>query len=127
MNILLADDNAEYLELLKETLYNHGYSVHTATDGIQACEMLTTEDVDLIVSDVKMPRFDGIKLHEFARHMERHRHTKFIFITAYPDAYREMLTLDPEVDFFLDKSVNAKELVRLIDRLIFGKFAGLWV
>ncbi len=50
---------------------------------------VSPEDIDLIVSDIKMPRFDGIKLHEFARQMERHRHTKFVFITSTSSALLE--------------------------------------
>ena len=52
--------------------------------------------------------------------------TKFIFITAFNDVYKNTLQLDPEIDVFLEKSTNIKEIVQLVDKLMFGKFAGLW-
>jgi len=126
MNILLVDDNKDYLKLLEQFLFASGYTVHTANDGVEGSEVLTSTDVDLIISDIKMPRLDGIKLHEFARQLERSKQTKFIFITAYNDVYGSTLNLDPQVDFFLEKSMSVKEIVKFVDKLMFGRFSGLW-
>lgn len=127
MEILLVDDNADYVELLKDALYSKGYTVHTALDGIEGCEVLTTKDIDIIISDIKMPRLDGIKLHQFARQIERYKRTKYVFITAYKDMYGNMLNLDPEVDFFLEKSASVSDIIKLINKLVFGEFAGVWI
>ena len=54
MDILLVDDNVDYLMLMKDLLYSNGYSVTTATDGTEACELLDTNDIDLIISDIKI-------------------------------------------------------------------------
>ncbi len=127
MDILLVDDNADYLQLLKGALYSKGYTVHTAIDGIDACEVLATADIDIIISDIKMPRLDGIKLHRFVRQMERYQQTKFIFVTAYREMYGNMLDLNPEVDYFLEKTATVPETLRLVDKLVFGDFAGIWI
>jgi DNA-binding response OmpR family regulator len=127
MDILLVDDNADYLLLVKEALFTHGYNVHTAQDGIEGCEVLASSDIDLIISDIRMPRFDGLKLHAFAREMERYKKTKFVFISGFKDVYSDVLTLDPKVDFFLDKTTPLREIVKLIDSLLFGKFEGAWI
>jgi CheY-like chemotaxis protein len=126
MELLLVDDNKEYLELMKQAFFENGYTVYTADDGIEACEILTTQEIDLIISDIRMPRFDGLKLHGFARELERHKKTRFIFLTAFNDVYRDSLPLDPEVDFFLAKSSPAEEVIRLVDTLLFGRFATQW-
>jgi len=126
MEILLVDDNKEYLGLMKQAFFENGYTVYTADDGIEACEILTTQEIDLIISDIRMPRFDGLKLHGFARELERHKKTRFVFLTAFNDVYRDSLPLDPEVDFFLAKSAPAEEVIALVDRLLFGKFASQW-
>ena len=127
MNILLVDDNEDYLMLVREALYMNGYNVHTAHDGIEGCEVLAAQEIDLIISDIRMPRFDGLKLHAFAREMERYRDTKFIFISGLKDAYADAVDLNPKVDFFLDKTTPLKEIVRLVNSLIFGCFEGAWV
>ena len=127
MDILVVDDNADYLQLLSEALYTKGYTVHPAPDGIEACEILTVKDIDIIVSDIKMPRLDGIKLHQFVRQLERYKRTRYIFITAYKEMYGDMLNLNPEIDFFLEKTVAVPEVVRLINKLAFGDFADVWI
>ena len=127
MDILLVDDNPDYLYLLRDALYSHGYTVHTATDGVEGCEVLATKDVDLIISDIRMPRLDGLRLHAFTRDMERYRETKFVFISGIKDAYRDAVNLNPKIDFFLEKTTPLKEIVRFVDTLLFGQFGGVWI
>ena len=127
MDILLVDDNEDYLFLVKEVLYSNGYTVYTAHDGIEGCEILASSDIDLIMSDIRMPRFDGLKLHAFAREMERYKNTKFIFISGFKDVYSDVIPLDPRVDFFIDKTTTLPEIVKLVDSLVFGKFEGAWI
>lgn len=122
MNILLVDDNEDYLMLMKDLLFANGYTVITATDGTEACDLLDSEDVDLIISDIKMPKLDGIRLHAFAREMEKYRNTKFIFISGYKDVYADLMKLDPKKDFLFDKTTPANEIVALVNDMMFGKF-----
>ncbi len=122
MDILLVDDNADYLELMKRVLFENGYSVVTAADGSEACEILDSTDIDLIISDIKMPRLDGIKLHAFAREMDKYRNTKFIFITGYDDVYADLMKLDPKKDFLLSKTTPLAEIVGKVNELMFGNF-----
>lgn len=124
MNILLVDDNAEYLRLLKEALSLSGYEVHTANDGIEGCEMLSSLDIDLIISDIRMPRLDGVKLHAFAREMNRYKKTKFVFLSGFKEVYQSVPGLDAEIDYFLDKTTPVSGILGLVDRLLFGSFAG---
>jgi CheY-like chemotaxis protein len=127
VDILLVDDNADYLRLLKDALFSRGYTVHTAEDGIEGCEILAATNIDLIISDIKMPQFNGLKLHDFARKMERYRQTKFIFISAYKDIYGDELNLDPTLDFFFDKLTSTDEILKFVDKQMFGDFADKWL
>jgi CheY-like chemotaxis protein len=127
MDILLVDDNADYLSLVKEVLTQNGYTVHTAHDGMEGCDVLSQEDIDLIISDIRMPRLDGLKLHAFAREIDRYRTTKFIFISGYHDAYSSTVKLDPKLDFLLDKTTPIKQILKMVDELIFGKLEGAWI
>jgi CheY-like chemotaxis protein len=127
MDILLVDDNEDYLFPMKEALYAHGYNVYAVDDGTQACKVMAAANVDLIISDIKMPELDGFGVHQFARDMKRYAKTKFVFISGYRDSYSDRLKLNPERDFFLDKTMAADEIVKFIDRLMFGKYAEVWV
>jgi two-component system alkaline phosphatase synthesis response regulator PhoP len=127
MEILLVDDNTDYLHLMKEALLSSGYDVITAEDGIEGCEMLTANDIDLIISDIRMPRLDGIKLHSFARELDRYKNIQFIFLSAYKDVYNNVPGINPELDRFLDKTTPISEIVRLVDQILFRSFAGKWI
>jgi len=126
MTLLLVDDNEDYLKLLKDAFFSSGYTVHTAMDGEEGCRMLGKYDIDLIISDIRMPRLDGLKLHAFAREMDRYRKTIFIFISGFKDIYKDFLELDEHLDFFFDKTTPMEEIVVAVDRLTFGSFSGLW-
>lgn len=125
--ILLVDDSAEYLRLLKEAFSASGYDVHTAEDGMEGCKTLTLPDIDLIISDIRMPRLDGIKLHSFARKSPRYRKIKFVFLSAFKDVYSNIPGLDSEIDFFLEKTTPIDVILKKVDQLLFGTFAGKWL
>jgi DNA-binding response OmpR family regulator len=127
MEILLVDDNPDFLTPLKEELYKRGYVVYTAGDGVEATNILSATPVDAIISDIKMPRVDGIKLHQWVRSLKRYATTTFVFISGYQDEYTNTLDLNAERDFFLDKTMTLEEILRFIDRLVFGKFADAWM
>jgi two-component system sensor histidine kinase and response regulator WspE len=60
--VLVADDSITVRELEKSLLANRGYTVHVAVDGIDALNCLRAGRYDLVVSDVDMPRLNGIEL-----------------------------------------------------------------
>lgn len=126
MDILLVDDNADYLSLLGEILQRNGYTIHSAQDGAEGCEVLAKSDIDLIISDIRMPRLDGLRLHAFAREIDRYKKTKFIFVSGFKDLYTNAIKLDPKIDFSLDKMTPVHEILQLVDRLIFGESKGVW-
>lgn len=127
MDILLVDDNPEYLLLTREILYSNGYDVHTANNGSEGCEILADREIDLIISDVKMPQFDGLKLHAFAREMDRYRETKFVFVSGVREAVEDVIAMNPKIDFFLSKATPLKEFLRFIDTLAFDRYGEEWI
>ena len=60
--ILIVDDEANMRLVLKALLSREGYDVLTAADGLEALEVLTNQDVKVVVTDLKMPRLDGMGL-----------------------------------------------------------------
>ncbi|MBI2478921.1 MAG: hybrid sensor histidine kinase/response regulator, partial [Planctomycetia bacterium] len=80
--LLAVDDSMTTRTLMKSILEGAGYEVIAAVDGAQAWELLANADVDLVVSDVDMPRMDGIELTEKIRGSERLRDIPVILVTA---------------------------------------------
>lgn len=65
--VLVADDSITTRSLLRSVLESGGYKVRTASDGEEALRLVRNEPIDLVVSDVQMPRLDGIALVERLR------------------------------------------------------------
>ncbi len=61
-DILVVDDEPLLREIMAEWLGSEGYQVRTAQDGIEALQILEQNRVDLIVTDIRMPRMDGVAL-----------------------------------------------------------------
>jgi len=69
MRILVVDDEATIRDSVKDILESEGFDVELAGDGIQALQILGDQEFDLVLSDIKMPRMDGIEL---LSHCARH-------------------------------------------------------
>src|ERR1041384_3432364 len=61
-SILVVDDEEPIRHVLSEVLTGHGYVVRTASDGEEALRELSARDYDAVVTDVRMPRMDGLSL-----------------------------------------------------------------
>lgn len=60
--VLAVDDSLTMRELLRQALAASGFDVTTASDGVEALELLADTEPDLIVTDLNMPRMDGFEL-----------------------------------------------------------------
>lgn len=60
--ILVVDDNPAILELLNESLIEHGYDVATSSDGVDAIQKISKITPDIVITDIVMPGIDGIEL-----------------------------------------------------------------
>jgi DNA-binding response OmpR family regulator len=69
MQLLLVDDEEDFLAMMKARLRGRGIAAWTAADGPAAIELLASHAVDVVVLDVKMPEMDGI---EVLKHIRRH-------------------------------------------------------
>ncbi|HEX9291521.1 MAG TPA: sigma-54 dependent transcriptional regulator [Anaeromyxobacteraceae bacterium] len=80
-NVLIADDEESMRHLLSVFLRDHGYEVRAVANGEEALKELSARDYDLVLSDVRMPRMDGIAL---LREVQRlHPELTFIVMSAY--------------------------------------------
>jgi len=81
--ILVVDDEPALVELVKDTLTQHGYRIFTAYDAEQALDILKQEHIDLLITDVIMPNIDG---YELARRVQNlYPHIKIQIVTGFTD------------------------------------------
>jgi len=84
VSVLVADDEASMRFMLGQLLGKEGYTVKEAKDGLEAVEMATNEDFDVIILDLKMPRLSGMEALERIRQVRPH--TPLLVITAHGSA-----------------------------------------
>lgn len=98
-SVLLVDDDPDILELFKESLEDLSLTVYTALNGAQALDLLAKIKVDCLVTDIKMPVMDGLKL--VTTLQAQNNFIPFFFITGYQDYPRENLNaLKPRAIIF---------------------------
>lgn len=117
--ILVVDDSITVREVERKMLANKGYDVRTAVDGLDGWNTLRSEEFDLVVSDIDMPRMDGIEFVTHIRQDPRYESLPVI-IVSYKDREEDRNRgLEAGADFYLTKgSFQDETLVRTVEELI---------
>ncbi|HVD49615.1 MAG TPA: response regulator [Gaiellaceae bacterium] len=80
--VVVADDDADILDLVALTLERAGHQVHRARDGEEALELIRERSPDVAVLDVAMPRLDGLELTRLLRDDPGTRGVRVVLLTA---------------------------------------------
>lgn len=125
MKILIVDDEIYAREICRDFLTEAGYETTTAEDGIQALEILSKKKFEILLTDIQMPRMDGISLLKETR--KRYPEMEVILITAYGaltsaiEAIRagsyDYLTKPLSSDLLLNSVRRCKEKIELQEEL----------
>jgi two-component system sensor histidine kinase and response regulator WspE len=117
--VLVVDDSITVREVERQTLETHGYLVEVAVDGMDGWNALRTGHYDLMVTDVDMPRMDGIELVRRVRADQRFRGLPII-IVSYKDREEDRLRgLDAGASYYLPKAAfHDESFLRAVDELI---------
>jgi PAS domain S-box-containing protein len=111
VRILIADDNATNLKLLRATLEAEGHQVLVAEDGFAALAILEKEQVEAVLSDILMPRMDGYRFCIEVRKRAEFDAIPFIVYTStYTSPSDEATALNLGADRFLKKPASAEEI-----------------
>jgi len=117
--VLVVDDSITTRTLEASLLEAAGYDVITAVDGADGWRILQERGADLVVSDVEMPRMDGLQLTEAMRASPRFRETPVILITALESEEHRSRGLEVGADAYLGKSSFEQEgLLNTVRELI---------
>ncbi|MBP1466875.1 response regulator [Candidatus Chloroploca sp. M-50] len=116
--ILVVDDYAPNHRLMSFVLENHGYAVVSAHDGVHALECLATVPIDLMVTDLTMPRLDGLALVERIRSDPRYARMPIVIVTASSKETDEIKAAGIGVNAFLTKPVDSEDLAQTVAQLL---------
>jgi class 3 adenylate cyclase len=104
--VLIADDNAANLRILRTRLTADGYEVVTAADGAEALTVAHEAKPDLILLDIMMPKIDGIEVCRTLKKQQNPSFIPIILVTAMADAKDIVAGLEAGADEYLTKPVD---------------------
>jgi DNA-binding response OmpR family regulator len=113
--ILVADDDADLLDVVRYVLRRHAFEVVTAADGVQALDAFAQESPDLVVLDVHMPRLDGF---EVCRRIRAESNTPVIMLTVRNEDADVVGALRLGADDYVTKPFSTSQLVARVEALL---------
>lgn len=114
--ILVVDDSPDTLELLQRNLASEGYRVFAAGSVAEAIRILDTTMVDLVITDLKMPKVSGIDLVRHVR--ENCKDTEVMTITGYPSIEGAVKAIKTGAEEYLTKPFTDEELFAAVRRTL---------
>ncbi len=116
--VLLVDDEADILELLRYNLEREGFKVLTASNGRDALRIAKSEKPDLVVLDIMMPGMDGVEVCNQLRGMPDFRNTLIVFLTARSEDYSQIAGYEADADDYIIKPIKPKVFVSKVKALL---------
>jgi len=115
--LLIAEDNRELLKFLSQH-FQENYQVIHATNGAVALKKMSKTLPDIIISDIKMPKLDGLQLCLQVKQDKRYAHIPIILLSDSQDDQIKVDGLDIGADAYMGKPFNLKELELLVTNMI---------
>jgi signal transduction histidine kinase len=116
-HILVVDDQDDTLQFIGATLRDAGADVSLAKSGLEALDILESEDIDVLLSDLEMPHMDGYELARRVRQSPKGKHMPAIAVTAHVRPDEAAAALSAGFDLHVAKPVEVPQLVTAIDTL----------
>ncbi|MCU0417833.1 MAG: response regulator [Cytophagaceae bacterium] len=115
--LLLVDDTPEVLASIYKALDPY-YTVLTATNGLEALDILENQDIDIILSDVMMPEMDGIELSSQIKKQDKTSHIPILLLTSQKSEFDIIKGLQTGADDYLIKPIHADILLVKIQQTL---------
>ena len=112
MHILIVEDEAGIIQFLQQGLEEEGYTISSASDGLQGFEMLQKENYDLVLLDWLLPKMTGLELCLAIR--KKNKHTPIIFLTAKDTVQETIEGLKAGANDYIKKPFSFDELLERI-------------
>ncbi len=113
--ILVVEDHWALQQAVRDLLLDAGYQVLTATDGVEALEVMQSQRPDLIIADVMMPRMDGFEFYERVRAHQEWVAIPFVFLTARSEPEDIIKGKGLGAEDYIAKPFNPDELLTVVE------------
>ena len=115
--VLTVDDSASMRALLNHALTANGFDVEQADDGVAALEWLAVNEVDVVITDINMPRLDGFGLIEELRKGSRHRDRPILVLTTESSDEKKARARAAGATGWIVKPFDAEKLTTAVRRV----------
>lgn len=116
--ILVVEDNRDNMTLITDVLASLNYIVLQATDGEQGVEMSSSENPDLILMDLSLPKMDGWTATRAIKSNPETAHIPVIALTAHAMVGDRERALEAGCDDYISKPINLQELAKKLHQHI---------
>lgn len=116
--ILVVDDEPSILETIKFHLELSDYNVVSASDGMEALKIARSENPDLILLDLMLPRMDGYKVCKMLKMDKRYKNIPVIMLTAKAGSVDEVEGYQSGADAYIKKPFDLEELSNVVRDMI---------
>ncbi len=114
--ILIVDDDQILLDMLIETLDSLGYQAQGAKNGEEALQKIDSTEFDLVITDIRMPKMDGISFLKTLK--EKKPKLPVIMITGFSLAYTQQRAIQEGADGYLVKPFKIEKIEELVKNLL---------
>ena len=115
LRVLLVDDEPDLYLASAEGLRDAGHEVLTAHDGEQALQLMASLTVDVVLTDIRLPKLDGLSLFRLAR--ERSPTTIVILVTAFAEVHEAIAAVSEGAHDYLRKPIASEDVALRIERI----------
>ena len=114
-SILIVDDEMDALDLMEELFIKHGYETYTASNGVEALNLISEIEPDIVISDMVMPEMDGIKLLDMMS--KKHPEIAVIMITAHGTIETAVETMKKGARDYILKPLRLDEILAKVETI----------
>jgi two-component system, chemotaxis family, chemotaxis protein CheY len=116
--ILAVDDSASMRQMVRFTLEGAGYKVMQAADGVEALTIAKTSNADLVLTDVNMPRMDGLSLVRELRALANYKFVPMLVLTTESGNDTKLRGKEAGATGWIVKPFNPEQLLATIARVL---------
>lgn len=117
--VMILDDESDMTKMLQSFFQRRNIETQIYSDPIKALEDVRKHKIDVIISDIRMPKLNGVGFLQELRKLHNYE-PGVIFISAYPEEYSMDTLLDLGAYAFLEKPLDLEKLYRLVWEYVYG-------
>ena len=118
LTVLVVDDSESMRKVIIMTLVHAGYMVLDASDGVQALQVAKSHNIDIVLTDINMPKMDGIALIAELRTLPEYKSTPILTITTESSDVKKHAGKVSGATGWIVKPIDQDKLLTIVDKLL---------